>query len=73
MRIHLAVTNGAIDSFFVLETMQMRDNFLSLNLCLKRHDRTTTTRASSFFFIFLEVIESVSFCCEKAKYIKNYG
>ena len=56
--------------FFVLETMQMRDNFLSLNLCLKRHDRTTTTRASSFFYIFLEVIESVSFCCEKAKYIR---
>ena len=44
------------DFFFI--TMQMRDNsFLSLNLGLKRHDRTTTRLP--LFLYFLEVVSSL--------------
>ena len=39
----------------------------------KKARQNNNNKLPLFFFIFLEVIESVSFCCEKAKYIKNYG
>ena len=59
--------------FFVLETMQMRDNFLSLNLCLKRHDRTTTTWASSFFLYISWSHRKCLLLLWKGKVYKNYG
>ena len=39
----------------------------------KKARQNNNNKLPLFFFTFLEVIESVSFCCEKAKYIKNYG
>ena len=39
----------------------------------KKARQNNNNKLPLFFLIFLEVIESVSFCCEKAKYIKNYG